>query len=149
MIKFERSALVPFSAAQMYELVNDIETYPIFLPWCVKAVVLETYHHEMLASIEVSAAGMHKSFTTRNQLTVNEKIEMRHVDGPFKSLLGIWTFQALGAAGCKVDLEMEFEVASGLKSALFGMFFNKATEKLVDAFIERAHQMYGESLKHD
>jgi len=143
MIKFERTALVPYKASDMYKLVNDVASYPNFLPWCSKAEVLEQSEHEMLATLEVSAAGVHKSFTTRNTLTPNEKIEMQHVDGPFKSLLGIWRFHALGDEGCKVELEMEFEVSGGIKSALFGMLFNTATEKLVNAFCERAHQVYG------
>lgn len=144
MIKFERSALVPYSAAQMYALVNDVDAYPQFLPWCSSANVVEQTEQEMIATIEVAVAGMHKAFTTRNALVLNERIEMRHLTGPFKSLLGIWRFQTLGDAGCKVELELEFEVLGGIKSAVFGMLFNVATEKMVNAFCERAHQLFGE-----
>src|SRR3990167_6871998 len=107
MIKFERSALVPYSAAAMYELVNEVEAYPLFLPWCSGAKIIERSQVEMIATIEVAAAGIHKAFTTKNKLTQNERIEMRHIDGPFKSLLGIWQFKALGEEGCKIDLELE------------------------------------------
>lgn len=144
MIKFQRQALVPYSAAQMYTLVNDVNAYPQFLPWCSAAAILEQSMDEMVASIDVAAAGMHKSFTTRNKLTPNQRIEIQHLNGPFKSLVGVWRFQQLGEEGCKVELELEFEVLSGIKSAVFGMLFNVATEKMVTAFCERAHQLYGD-----
>lgn len=143
MIHFNRTAEVEYSSEQMYKLVNDVDTYPEFLPWCSHAKVLEQSEEMMLATMEVSAAGIHKSFTTRNILNFPYRIEMQHVDGPFKSLTGIWQFHPLDNGGCRVELDMQFEVEAGLKAALFAMFFQAATDKLVQAFIDRSHSLYG------
>jgi len=142
-----REANVPYTAEQMYNIVNDIPAYSEFLPWCSHSAILEKKAGEMLATIEVAAAGIHKAFTTRNRLCENESIEMQHVDGPFKSLTGTWRFINLEGDGCRVELEMEFEMEDhGLKSKLFSMFFNKAIDKLAEAFFERAKHLYGDGL---
>ena len=139
----EREAQVPYTPAQMYALVNDVEAYSQFLPWCHAAEVTEKTDTMMVATIEVAVAGFNKGFTTRNILTPNERIEMNHVDGPFKSLLGVWEFKPLAQGGSQIHLRLEFEVANGIKFAFFGMLFNKAADRLVDAFVERAKVLYG------
>ena len=124
-------------------MINDVDAYASFLPWCSKSEILDKGDDFIVASVEVSAAGVHKAFTTRNALKPYESISMEHVDGPFKQLKGEWTFSKLGDQGCKVELHLDFEVESGLKAMLFGMLFNKVADKLVTAFSERAEQIYG------
>lgn len=142
MTHIKRSALVPFSADKLYDLVNAIETYPEFLPWCSDAKILESSPDVMLASVTIAGGGFSKTFTTRNELVPHEKIIMRHVDGPFRSLTGEWRFVPLSNEGCRVELDMHFEVESGVKGMLFGVVFNKIADKLVDAFCERAKELY-------
>ena len=144
MTTVHKSALVPYLAEQMYDLVNDIDSYPEFLPWCSNANVLERSESELLASITVSGVGFSKSFTTRNTLELNRSVVMQHVDGPFKSLTGTWTFTPLSDQGCRIELEMDFEVTAGMMAKIFGKFFDKASNKLVDAFTERAKTLYGD-----
>jgi len=144
MTTVHRTALVPYPADKMYDLVNDVSSYSEFLPWCSDASVLEKAENEILASITVAGGGLSKTFTTRNELIPSKSIIMRHVDGPFKSLTGIWTFTPLSDQGCRIELEMEFEVAGGILAKVFDKFFNKASDKLVDAFTERAAVVYGE-----
>lgn len=142
---FHRSATVPYTAQQMYDLVNDIESYPEFLPWCSDAKIVEQTENYITATLEVSAGGLSQSFTTRNYINAPETIEMHHIKGPFRHLKGIWTFQPLdGEQGSHIDLELTFEVASGLKARLFSMVFNKAADKMVKSFTQRAHELYGQ-----
>lgn len=137
----EREATVPYSPKQMYDLVNNVAEYQQFLPWCSKSDILEQSETEMTATIEVAVAGFHKSFTTRNYLVPGQRIEMQHLSGPFKQLTGIWTFKPADQ-GSIIKLDMEFEVANNLKFALFGMLFNKAADRLVEAFIDQAKSVY-------
>lgn len=142
-LKINRSALVMFSAQQMYDLVNNVRTYPDFLPWCSKASVLEEDCALMRASVEVSKGGVRQSFTTKNDLVAHEKISMTLEDGPFKKLKGDWTFTALREDACKVQLDLEFELKKGVAQLAFGPVFNQAANTMVDAFCERAKVVYG------
>lgn len=142
---FKRSATVPYTPQQMYDLVNDIESYPQFLPWCSDAQIIEQNDDYITATLEVSAAGLTQSFTTRNHIDPPHGIEMQHTKGPFKHLKGVWHFQpSQDGDGCYIELNLTFEVKPGLKARLFSMVFNKAAEKLVSSFTQRAHQLYGE-----
>ena len=118
-LKINRSALVMFSAQQMYELVNDVGAYPQFLPWCANADVLEDSSEQMRASLVVRKGGVKQSFTTLNHLQAHEKISMSLVDGPFKRLKGDWTFTALRADACKVELDLEFELKQAVAKLAF------------------------------
>ncbi|MDZ7662552.1 type II toxin-antitoxin system RatA family toxin [Thiohalophilus sp.] len=138
-----KSALVPYSPDQMYALVDDITAYPEFLPWCHHAEEHHRTEAQVEASLEIAHSGLHKSFTTRNELRPHDQIAMSLVKGPFKSLRGVWRFEPLGDAGCKVSLEMEFEFSSRLMGMTFGPLFNKIAGTLVDSFIERAKVVYG------
>lgn len=142
-LKINRSALVMFSAQQMYDLVNDVASYPSFLPWCSGATVLEADFTQMRASLDVSKGGMRQSFTTQNELVAHEKISMRLEDGPFKKLKGDWHFTALREDACKVELDLEFELKQGVAKLAFGPVFNQAANTMVDAFCERAKVVYG------
>jgi len=142
-LRINRSALVMFSARQMYDLVNDVASYPAFLPWCATASVLEEDERVMRASVEVSKGGVRQSFTTENELVAHEKISMSLVDGPFKKLKGDWVFTALREDACKVELNLEFELKQGVAKLAFGPVFNQAANTMVDAFCERAKVVYG------
>ena len=138
-----RTALVPHSADRMYSLVYDVEAYPDFLPWCSGAKVLERDAEHVVATLEMHRAGLRKSFTTRNTLRPGEAIDLELVGGPFRELRGGWRFEPLGEAGCKVTLALEFEFDSRALDALLGTFFKETLNSLVDAFTQRADQVYG------
>ncbi|USD65826.1 SRPBCC family protein [Vibrio sp. SCSIO 43136] len=137
-----RSALVPFSAEQMFNLVNDVASYPQFLPGCSGSQIHESSDSAMVASVDVSKAGISKTFTTSNQLEVGRKILMNLVDGPFKQLQGGWEFIPLDDSACKVELKLEFEFTSKLVEMAFGKVFNELTSNMVNAFTQRAKQVY-------
>ncbi len=142
MKQVSRSALVSFSAEQMYNLVNDVASYPEFLPGCSGSRVLESSTGAMVASVDVSKAGISKTFTTSNELSPGESIVMSLVDGPFKMLKGGWFFTALDEQACKVELKLEFEFSSKMIEMAFGKIFNELTNNMVNAFTQRAKQVY-------
>lgn len=142
MKQVSRSALVSFSAEQMFNLVNDVARYHEFLPGCSGARVLETSDDKMVASMDVSKAGISKTFTTSNELRAGEAILMNLVDGPFKTLRGGWFFTALDEQACKVELKLEFEFSSKMIELAFGKVFNELTGSMVHAFTKRAKQVY-------
>jgi ribosome-associated toxin RatA of RatAB toxin-antitoxin module len=143
MSTINRSMLVPYSAAEMFALVNDIESYGQFLPWCESAKVLWQEGDELRASIELARGNVRKSFTTRNRLQADKMIEMRLEEGPFHHLEGFWRFDRLGESACKVSLDMEFEFSSKLVGLAFGPIFTQVVNNLVDAFLKRAVEVYG------
>lgn len=140
----KRSALVPYSARQMFELVNGIEDYPRFLPWCDSSTVVSRDEQEIVATLEIVWKGIHKSFTTHNHLTPYTGIKISLVEGPLRHLDGIWMFHALGEEGSKVTLDLEFEFAGHLVDRLFEPIFNHIANSLVDAFCKRAGEVYGD-----
>lgn len=127
----------------MYELVNDIEAYPTFLPWCQDARVLSSDQDEIRACLNLAKGSIQKSFTTRNLLQKDKMIEMRLLEGPFKHLEGLWRFDPVGEAGCRVSLALEFEFSSKLMGFAMGPMFNQIASTLVDSFVQRAEQVYG------
>lgn len=127
----------------MYALVNDIESYPAFLPWCRSSTILERSDDEIKASIELARGGIQKTFTTLNRMQHNKIIEMRLVNGPFRHLEGFWRFQALDEHSSKVMLDMEFEFSNRLLGLTVGPVFTQITNSLVDAFTQRAMDVYG------
>ncbi len=139
-----KSALVPFAAQQMFTLVNDMEAYPDFLPWCRSARILSHTEEEMCGEMEVARAGIRQRFSTCNRLVKNERIEIHLREGPFHKLHGTWVFNALAEDACKVELTMEFEFAGRLIDRAFGAFFSHIAATLVDAFCKRAGEVYGE-----
>lgn len=141
-LSINRSALVLHSTEKMSALVSDVRAYPEFLPWCSKASVLEQATDFMIASIEVQKGGLRQSFTTRNDLSVEGRILMDLVDGPFKYLKGVWDFVYLKQDACKVILTLEFELKQNIAKMAFGPIFNQAANSMVDAFCERANQIY-------
>jgi ribosome-associated toxin RatA of RatAB toxin-antitoxin module len=141
--KAHRSALVPYSADQMYALVEDFLAYPEFLPWCTGAT-LHSRDAEMIeASLEMQRGAVKKTFTTRNTLQPGVAMGIALVDGPFRNLSGDWQFEQLGEDGSKVSLHMEFEFENRVVDALFGRFFEDTCNSLIDSFTQRAHKIYG------
>jgi len=139
----KRSALVPYSARQMYELVNGIEDYPRFLPWCHSSRIISRTENEVVAELEINWKGIHKSFTTRNILQPYDRMQIELVNGPLKRLDGIWHFKALNETACKVMLDLEFQFAGGIFDRLFEPVFQHIANTLVDAFCKRAVELYG------
>lgn len=143
MANVKKSALVLYSAADMYALVADIEAYPQFLPWCRSTHILSRTEDEVRATIEMAKGGVHKSFTTCNRMQKHKMIDIRLLEGPFKRLEGYWRFEALRANASKVSLDMEFEFANPLVRMAIEPIFKQIANSLVDAFCKRAVDLYG------
>lgn len=143
MMCIQRSALLPFSAQVLYDLVNDVASYPQFLPWCASSEVLEVSAEQMTARLTIAKGGVNQSFVTRNTLVPGERIEMNLVEGPFSRLNGVWHFKSLGEHACKISLDLSFDYAGTLAKATLGPLFNQAANTMVDAFCQRAKQLYG------
>ena len=139
-----RSAHVPYTARQVFDLVDDIEHYPEFLPWCTAAQVKERQSDYTIASLTLEKKGLRKRFTTKNTVEVGRKLEMHLVEGPFKHLYGVWTFEPTDN-GCQVTVSLEFDFASRIIAMLLGPIFNHAANNLLEAFVARAHALYGDN----
>ncbi|WP_296057315.1 type II toxin-antitoxin system RatA family toxin [uncultured Amphritea sp.] len=143
MTQVDRSALVLHTAEQMFDLVNDVESYPQFLPWCSGTTLIESTDETMQASLRVAKAGLKYSFTTRNELKRPGMIRIELVEGPFSSLSGLWTFKPLSDEACKVSLSLQFDFSGKLASLAMSKVFNQMATTMVDAFVNRADQVYG------
>ncbi|MBK1691498.1 type II toxin-antitoxin system RatA family toxin [Ectothiorhodospira mobilis] len=143
MSSISRQAVVPYTPQEMFDLVNDVESYPRFLPGCRSAAVLERGDDEVKASVELAKGAVRKSFTTRNRLQRHKMIEMRLVEGPFRQLEGFWRFDTLEDGRTRVALDLDFEFSSRLVRAVVGPVFHQVANSLVDAFVRRAREVYG------
>lgn len=139
----QRSALVPYTAAQMFALVDDVESYPDFLPWCKSSEVHSRDEDTLEATIEMQRGTISKKFRTRNSNDPPGRIDIALVDGPFRHLQGRWVFTQLDDAGSKVELNLSFEFASSMIDALLGRFFENTCNTLIEAFNRRANELYG------
>lgn len=142
MSHIHRSALVPFSAQQMFELIDDVESYPRRFDWCEAASVLERSDAELVARLDVKLGALKASFTTRNTLTPFERIDMALVDGPFRALSGGWAFLALGERGCKISLTLDFEMAGRWIGSALAIGFQRLADNMVDDFVREARLAY-------
>jgi len=138
MTSIHRHALVRHSAARMYGLVNDVASYPRRFSWCEDARVFEHDARHMLARLDLRVAGMSLSFTTRNTLEPPTRIALQLVDGPFRQLRGEWIFHSLAEDACKVNLHLDFEVASKLVGSALGLGFQGLADRMVDDFCREA-----------
>ena len=143
MRKVNRSAIVPYSAREMFVLVDDVEAYPEFLPWCNQAEVHNRTEDSVEATLELHKGSVSNKFTTRNTRKEFEEIDLALIGGPFRHLAGGWRFKELGDDGCKVLLELDFEFESRLVDMMFGSFFEDICNSLVDAFTKRAEAVFG------
>ncbi|MFK7892474.1 MAG: type II toxin-antitoxin system RatA family toxin [Granulosicoccus sp.] len=133
-----RSVLVSHSAADMYALVCDIESYPEFLPWCQHATVSEQSKTHQLATVSVDKRMQGVKFTTRNRLETDSAIHMGLVEGPFRKLSGLWQFKPLADDACKVELSIDFEFRNRILAKLLNPAFSKICDTMVGAFVQRA-----------
>ena len=143
-----KSVLIWYSAAEMFALVTDVGSYPKFLPWCDKSVILAEDKQGMTARVGLSIAGLSQSFTTRNTHVEDRKVNLKLVDGPFSKLDGQWDFIPVGKPSdraCKVELSLNYDFDNATLAALVGPVFDKIAGSLVDAFVKRASQVYGEA----
>ena len=138
MREVKRSALIAESPARMFRLVNEIERYPEFVPWCTGARVESRNDAEIVATLSIKRGPLHAEFTTRNLLEPDSRVLMQLVSGPFRVLEGLWTFTPLGELGCRVELELRFEFANRVAGTLFEPLFENTAASLVDAFVKRA-----------
>lgn len=138
----QKSALVKFSAQQMFNLVNDIEAYPQFLPWCSGSRIIKKDDDFVEAEIVISKGGFRKAFSTRNKIDLGGKITVSLLDGPFSYLEGVWNFMPLREDASKISLDLEFEMSSKLASLAFGTVFHQICNTMVGAFTDRAKQVY-------
>lgn len=145
----KRSTIVVYSPRQMFELVNNIEDYPRFLPWCASSTILHRDEKKVEATLAIVWSGIHKSFTTRNHLQSDKQIEITLVEGPFRHFEGRWKFFSQGEQGCVVDLELKFDLAGRLIDKLFQPIFNHIANSLVDLFCKRAAEIYGIETKNN
>lgn len=137
-----RFALVPYSAEQMFALVNDISAYPEFIPGCTAIRVLEQNGCELTAEMNVSKAGISKSFTTRNVITEHQSIVMFLVEGPFSSFSGDWRFILLSEEASKVEFHLDFEFKNKLIELAFGCIFKEMANNMIMVFTRRAKEVY-------
>ena len=142
MATISRSALVMYSA-KMFDLVNDVQAYPQFLPNCAAAEIREQAGSEMIAALQFKKGGLSKWFATKNKLVGKEKVVMALVDGPFEMLSGAWEFIKLDDNACKVVLNLEYSFNNGLVEMAFGGIFKEVANNMVSAFTNRAKNVYG------
>lgn len=143
MTTIQRSALVPYPAQAMFDLVNAIETYPQFMEGCAGATVIERSNEYVEARLELAKSGLRYSFTTRNRLTPPSRIELQLVEGPFEAFHGTWVFQALGEHACKISLHLQFELSGRLLNLAARKIFDSVANQMVDALVKRAHVLHG------
>jgi len=139
-----RSALVMHSVEEMYQLINDILAYPSFIPDCGDSKIISQNGNTITAALLVSKGGVKKWFTTQNTLVDNQQIILNLVDGPFNKLIGSWTLKSLSDQACKISLDLDYEFSNKIFDLAFGRVFNHLTNSMVQAFTERAKEVYGD-----
>jgi ribosome-associated toxin RatA of RatAB toxin-antitoxin module len=141
-MQITRTALVLFPANQMYELVEDVASYPQFLSWCVASKLIESSQDSQVASLDIAIAGIRQSFTTRNHMVPDQRIAMELLEGPFQQLTGEWRFEPLGSTGSKILLQLDFNFSGNLLSSAFRHGFASVADRLVNDFCLRAENVY-------
>lgn len=142
-----KSVLIWYSPAEMYALVTAVDQYPQFLPWCDHAQVLEHFEDGMKAEVGIAFSGIRQRFVTRNVHIEASSVGMQLVEGPFSKLDGQWNFHPLGDGSqraCKVELSLNYGFSNATLGKLVGPVFDRIAASLVDAFVKRAQQVYGD-----
>jgi ribosome-associated toxin RatA of RatAB toxin-antitoxin module len=142
MHQLSKSALVPYSAEQMYQLVNQVDDYPKFLNWCSDASILKQTSDQIIASVEINKSGFNQSFTTINTLTPNQRIDMKLKEGMFKQLNGAWVFTKLNDQACKIELSLNFSFSSKILDLAISPIFTSIANSQLEAFVARAKVVY-------
>lgn len=141
------SVCVNYTPEEMYDLVNDVQSYPAYLPMCSEVKLLSRTDDRLKASITMSKGKIKLSFTTENTMVAGRSIQMKLIDGPFKRLNGLWRFEPSGTAGCEASFSMDFEFSNGLLGMAFGGFFKEVSESMVDSFCRQASRKYGDRVR--
>jgi ribosome-associated toxin RatA of RatAB toxin-antitoxin module len=139
----EKSVLIERSAAQMFELVDRVEDYPKFLPWCGGTELLERTDSVTAARIHINYHGIRAHFATRNETVPPLSMDIRLTEGPFKRMDGGWKFTPLGDNACKVEFRLHYEFASKLLEKALGPVFHRIADTFVESFVKRAGQVHG------
>ncbi len=142
MIVVEKSVLIERSAAQMFDLVDRVEDYPQFLPWCSGAKVIERSAEKTVARVEINYHGVKSHFSTENAKEYPTRMGMRLLDGPFRQLDGFWGFKPLGESACKVEFHLHYEFSNWLLEKAVGPVFNHIANTFIESFVKRAQQVY-------
>lgn len=142
MAEIERSALMPYPARVMYDIVNDVEHYPEFLPWCGATRIEHQDEHSMVAAILMQAVGLNHWFKTDNRMLPAERIDISLLEGPFSKLDGSWRFTPINNDGCKIELLLNFEIKHKLASAIIAPAFSRIANTLVESFCDRARDLH-------
>lgn len=138
-----KSVLLNYSADQMFALVDRVEDYPKFLPWCGGVSVRERSEDRLIATIEIHYHGIRQSFTTENHNTPPTAMTMHLVDGPFRRFDARWSFRPLRADACKVEFDMDYEFSSRILDKIIGPVFGMIANSFVESFRRRAEAVYG------
>jgi ribosome-associated toxin RatA of RatAB toxin-antitoxin module len=139
----QKSALIKYSAQQMFDLVNDIEAYPKFLPWCGGSRIITRQNDVVEAELLIAKSGFKKYFSTRNKIDEGRRMTISLLNGPFSSMEGAWDFMPLREDASKISLHLEFEMSGKLASLAFGAVFNQICNTMVSSFTARAKEVYG------
>jgi ribosome-associated toxin RatA of RatAB toxin-antitoxin module len=145
MKKTKKTILLPYSAEQMYTLVNDLDGYKDFLPWCGGVEIFKQNELELEAKVHIDFKGIKQFFHTHNDLVLNKSIEMSFVDGPFKHFHGYWSFAELSSSACKVEFSLEYQFSNKILELVVGPLFNIISSTFVDGFVKRAKTIYSKS----
>ena len=143
MLNITKTVIAPYTPAQMYALVSDIENYRQYLPWCSSSKILQQAENQVIGRVDIAYLKVTTHFTTANLYSPNERIEMSLVDGPFKHLKGQWLFHPLGTKGCKIEFQLEYKFSNIFLEKLIGPVFEFVIKSIVEAFIKKAQQIYG------
>lgn len=138
-----KSVLVGYPASRMFALVDAVEKYPEFLPWCDSTELIFRNAHVLRAAICINYRGIRQRFSTENAKDEPRLMQIKLIEGPFKALEGRWRFTDLGDIGCKIEFRLHYEFASKLLDKLIGPVFGYIANNLVDAFVKRARDLYG------
>ena len=138
-----KSVLLHYSAEQMFALVDRVEDYPQFLPWCGGVEVRELEGNRLVATLQINYRGIKQTFTTENRNNPPTSMEMALVEGPFRQLHGTWNFKPLRADACKIEFDLHYEFSSRILEQLIGPVFNMIANSFVDSFCRRAETVYG------
>lgn len=142
MLNITKSVITPYTPAQMYALVSDIPNYKNYLPWCPSSQVISSDDNKIVARVDIAYLKVKAHFTTENLNTLNQRIDMSLVDGPFKHLKGHWLFTPLGDSGCKVEFKLDYKFSNIIIQKLIGTVFELVIKNIVDSFVKKAHEIY-------
>ncbi|MBX9867182.1 MAG: type II toxin-antitoxin system RatA family toxin [Burkholderiales bacterium] len=142
MLNISKSVITPFTPAQMYALVSDIENYKNYLPWCPSSQVLKRDGNKITGRVDISYLKVKAHFTTENINCENQRIDLSLVDGPFKHLKGHWLFTPLGTTGCKIEFKLDYAFSNFIIQKVIGTVFEMVIKNIVDSFVKKAHEIY-------